>query len=336
MSKNHRKQGSLSPWLAGLGALAGLAGGWIVYSSRAINHQVFLPEAMDAPRERFLGTRNSRFMNYYADTSAAGRPLVLIHSINAAASAYEMRPLFDHYRGSRPVYALELPGFGFSERSDRSYSYRLYTDAVLDFLADIVQQPADVVALSLGSEFAARAALEEQGWVHSLALISPSGFTMRENKGGSQRASENQFSDFLYNALASPLWSQAFYDLLATRVSIHYFLQQSFEGEVDEGLAYYGYASAHQPGARYAPLYFVSGKLFSPNIREEVYQRLTQPVLVIYDRDAFVSFDTLPTLVVQQDNWYAARVTPTKGLPQFEQLAKTTAALDQFWGKIED
>ncbi len=336
MTKNRREQGGLPIWLAGLGAVAGVVGGWIAYSSRAIPHEVFLPEAVNAPRNRFLGTRSSRFMSYYADTSAQGRPLVLIHSINAAASAYEMRPLFEQYQGKRPVYALELPGFGFSERSDRRYSPQIYSDAIIDFLTDVVQEAADVVALSLSSEFAARAALAEPLLFHSLAMISPSGFTTREEKPSSQQASDSQTSSLVYSVLANPLWSQAFYDLLATRVSIRYYLQKSFEGKVDDGLLYYDYATSHQPGARYAPLYFVSGQLFTPDIREAVYQRLTLPVLVLYDRDPFVSFDTLPSLVVQHSNWQATRITPTRGLPQFEQLEKTTEALDTFWGKIED
>ena len=39
------------------------------------------------------------------------RPLLLLHSINASASAYEVKPLFEHYRQQRPVYAPDLPGF---------------------------------------------------------------------------------------------------------------------------------------------------------------------------------------------------------------------------------
>ena len=175
----------------------------------------------------------------------------------------EMRPIFEHYRGQRSVYALELPGFGFSERSDKVYSWRLYTDSILDFLADEVGEAADVIALSLGSEFAARAALEQPTLVDSLTMISPTGFTARENKVSSQQASERGTSDRAYRLLSNPLWSQAFYDLLATRKSIRYFLKQSFEGTPDEGLVDYGYATTHQPGARYAPLYFVSGKLFT-------------------------------------------------------------------------
>lgn len=62
---------------------------------------------------------------------AEDRPLLLIHSVNAAASAFEVKPLFDYYRSRRPVYAIDLPGFGLSDRSDRCYSVRTMTDAVL-------------------------------------------------------------------------------------------------------------------------------------------------------------------------------------------------------------
>lgn len=311
----------------------GLVAGWIAYSNWGINHQLPLPPAIDAERERFLGQR-TRFMNAYFDRSKSGRPLVLIHSINAAASAYEMRPIFEHYRKSRPVYALELPGFGFSERSDRSYSPTLYKDAIIDFLTAKLDEPADVITLSLSGEFAARAALEHPDLFHTLTMISPSGFTARENKVASQQASESQTSDTLYQTFANPLWSQAFYDLIATKTSVHYFLQQSFEGAVDPGLENYSYLSSHQPGARFAPLYFVSGKLFTPDIRESVYEKLMLPVLVIYDKDNFVRFDTLPALVESSPYWNAVRITPTRGLPQFEKMPELAAALDNFWREI--
>ena len=321
--------------LAGLGVIAGVVGGWLLYSRFLVDHQAPLPPAVDVERRSFMAVRHPRRMNYYADTTGEGRPLVLLHSINAAASAYEMRPIFLHYQGQRPVYALELPGFGSSERTDRVYSYRLYTDSIIDFLSKIVGEPADVVALSLTNEFAARAALEQPELFNSLTMISPSGFTLKQQKVSSQRASDDGTSDRAYQVLSNPLWSQAFYDLLATRPSIRYFLSQSFEGKVDAGLSAYGYATSHQPGARFAPLYFVSGKLFSPDVREAVYEKLTIPVLVIYDRDGFVRFDTLHEVADPRDNWYLARIIPTKGLPQFEKMPEVAAALDGFWAGLE-
>ncbi|MEP7286578.1 MAG: alpha/beta fold hydrolase [Chloroflexota bacterium] len=315
-----------------LAALGATIGGWIGYSALGVNHRVPLPDAIEGQRHMFVSS-NAGILNYYVDRSASGRPLVLIHSINAAGSAYEMRPLFLHYRSQRPVYALDLPGFGFSDRSKRAYSPRLYTDAILGLLETQIRNgPVDLVALSLGSEFAARAALERPDLINSLTLISPSGFARRGNeKGPSQQASGTNKSDSLYRGFTFPVWSQSFYDLLATPVSIKYFLKQSFQGPVDKGLIDYAYATTHQPGARNAPLYFVSGKLFTPDIYSEVYEKLSLPVQVLYDRDAFVRFDRLPEIVQNHPNWHLTRIAPTKGLPQWEQLEQTTQALDSFW-----
>ena len=82
-----------------------------------------LPPAVSGERHD-LQTPGRR-LSYYADRPAAAadaRPLLLVHSINAAGSAYEIRPLYEHYRRLRPVYALELPGFGFSDRRDEEYA----------------------------------------------------------------------------------------------------------------------------------------------------------------------------------------------------------------------
>jgi pimeloyl-ACP methyl ester carboxylesterase len=319
---------------AGALTTAAAVAGWIAYSAIGIDHNLPLPPAIDADQERFVGQK-SRFLNVYVDRSASGRPLVLIHSINAAGCSYEMRPLFQRYRSERPVYALDLPGFGSSERADRVYTPDLYADAILDLLTLKVKEPADVVALSLSSEFAARVALQHPELFHSLTLISPTGFTARENRRVSQRANEEGRSSFAYRLLSFPLWGKAFYDLLATRRSIHYFLDMSFVGPVDPGLEAYDYLTAHQPGARFAPLYFVSGALFTRDASESLYDQLTDvPVLALYDRDAFVRFDALAEVVDRHDNWHSARIAPTLGLPQFEQPDATALAINTFWSTL--
>ena len=95
----------------------------------------------------------------------------MVHSINAAASAFEMKPLFEHYQGKRPVFAPDLPGFGFSTREDRVYSLQFYADALYDFLDQVVGEPSDVVTLSLGGELAACAGLAYPNSVRSLLTI---------------------------------------------------------------------------------------------------------------------------------------------------------------------
>lgn len=323
-----------SPFGALVQGMGLAAGAWIAYSNLAVNHDLPLPSAIDAERVRFRDIP-AGFLSYYADTNGSGRPLALIHSVNAAASAYEMSPIFDRYRGSRPVYALDLPGFGFSERADRVYSPDLYARAIVAFLERIAsaENPADVVALSLGSEFVARAALLRPELFKSLTLISPSGMYRRESRNVNQRAETGGYSDAAKATLGFPLWSQPFYDALTTRASIRWFLQKSFVGDPDPDLVDYDYATSHQPGARYAPIYFVSGKLFTPDAIDTLYKRLTLPALVLYDRDFFVRFDALPELLRDHDNWSAERIAPSLGLPQFERMDDVAAALDNFWAQ---
>lgn len=112
-----------------------------------------------------------------------GPPLLLVYSVNAAASAAEVRPVFERYRTSRTVFAIDLPGFGFSDRSDRSYTSRLVTDALHSVAKQIQLRcgdaPIDVLALSLGCEFVAHAALEDVSNWGRLALVSPTGLNRR-------------------------------------------------------------------------------------------------------------------------------------------------------------
>ena len=54
-----------------------------------------LPAAIDAPCHR-IQIASAGCLSYYEDSDVEGRPLVLLHSINAAPSAMEMRRLFEH------------------------------------------------------------------------------------------------------------------------------------------------------------------------------------------------------------------------------------------------
>jgi len=320
-------------------ALFGLLGGMIA-ASTVVNRRVPLTMALAARRVDFLGKR-SCFLSAYVADEVPGRPLLLIHSINAAASAYEMKPLFEAYRQQRPVYALDLPGFGYSERTQREYSPELYAAAILDTL-DFIGQPCDVVALSLSAEFAARAALRTQA-IRSLAFISPTGFSQRNAQQSADDLIRLQIpplgplieisQDDIYSLLANPVLSRTLYNILTTEPSIRYFLAQSFKGAVNDGLAEYAWITAHQEGARYAPLYFLSGKLFTRQALDTLYKPLSLPVLALYDRDPNVDFERLSDILERQPNWRARRIPNTQGLPHFERLDKVVQALDGFWAE---
>ena len=287
-----------------------------------------LAPALDASTGSVV-TRSAGRIDYYCDARASGRPLLLLHSINAAPSAFEVKPLFDHYRKQRPVYAPDLPGFGLSQRSNIKYSPRLYADALVEFCTEVFDDGVDAVALSTTAEFLARAAHAAPGAFSSLAFISPTGL-------GERSPPSPRVSDRLERFFKLPVLSGGLYKVLTSRASIRYFLNLNFADGPPVEMIDYAYETAHQPNARYAPYRFLSMKLFTRDALESLYAPLSQPFLLLYDTDPNVGFEKLPALLQANDLARAARIAPTRGLPHWEELEGTTDALDSFWGDVHD
>jgi len=256
-----------------------------------------------------------------ADPPATQRPLVLVHSVNAAASAYEVKPLYDHYRRSRPVYALDLPGYGLSDRSHRPYTPRLMTDAILALVAEVRKAhgggPVDAMALSLSTEFLARAAVEAPTAFHTLGLISPTGFTrlpLREGPPGSDLGLPR-----VHAVMARPALGRWLFHNLTRRSVIAYFLRRTWGSRnIDAGLLDYDVLVTRPAGAEHAPLRFLTGFLFSGD-SGTLYRSLTQPVWVVHGtRGDFVRYKGLQAFAGSPQ--WTVDVLPTGALPHFEML----------------
>jgi pimeloyl-ACP methyl ester carboxylesterase len=286
-------------------------------------------DALRGSRFELAGVSVGRFA-VYAEPAQGSVPLLLVHSVNAAASAAEVRPLFEHYARSRAVYALELPGFGASERTDRVYSPRLMTDALLLCAEEIARRHGgqiDALAVSLSSEFLARAATERPALFRSVALVSPTGW----NRGASLRgpAESTRLQPAVLKLLRGPGWGRALFRGLTQPRVIRYFLQRTWGShEIDEALWQYDVLITQQKGAEHAPLYFVSGGLFSADIRT-VYEALAQPVWVGHGvRGDFTDYGGLDE-VRGRPHWHI-RSFQTGALPYFERLSEFCSAYDAF------
>lgn len=289
-----------------------------------------LPPALDAKR-REISQRAGKLSYYVA---GEGPPMLLLHSVNAAGSAYEIKPIFEHFRRTRQVFAPDLPGFGFSDRTKRRYDIRLYVDAVLDML-DVISDDSprmDALALSLSSEFLARAAVENPGPFGSLALVTATGF-----RAGSARLrgpdGSNREMRLLSSIVNVPLWRGGLYRALVRPSVIRYFLRRTWGSDnIDENLAAYDDLTTHQPGAENAPLAFLSGKLFAADIRN-VYEKLAMPVWLPHGTRGDFSDFSEADWTTQRDNW---RVTAFQSgaLPHFELPGKFFSEYERFLGDV--
>ena len=275
-------------------------------------------------------TKRAGRLSYYV--AGKGPPLLLIHSINAAASAYEVRPIYEALRANRRVYAVDLPGFGFSDRPDRRYDVPLYTDAIRDMLdvvgEDASGEPIDALAISLSSEFLARIVSEMPDRFRTLTLVTPTGFSKGSTSFNTSRRATREVPG-LHAIIGFKLWGRGLFNLLVSQRGIRFFLEKTFGSKnIDEGLVKYDYVTSHQPGAEHAPFAFVSGRLFSKDIRS-VYERLTLPVWMPHaTRGDFADFSG-DDWVLQRPNW-TVEPWPTGALPHFETPREFIAALETY------
>lgn len=256
-----------------------------------------------------------------------GPPLLLVHSVNAAASAAEVRPLHEHYAATHTVFSPDLPGFGASAKPRRLYTPRMMTDALHGVVAQIRQRfdgaQVDALALSLSCEFLARAASEAPGDYRSLALVSPTGWSGRRPRRGPPGSTSAM--PRLHRLLQ--LWGPGLFRQLTRPSVIRFFLRKTWgSSQIDEQMFEEAVRAARAPGAEHAPLSFLSGALFSRDILN-IYDSLKMPIWMCHGvRGDFTDYRQ-KDLVASRANWQL-QVFPTGALPHFEVLGEFCTAFD--------
>jgi pimeloyl-ACP methyl ester carboxylesterase len=152
------------PWLLVLGLLFWL--GWDVrpHATAPAPHQA---EWLQAGDIRLRVVRAGE-----GDTT-----LLLLHGYGESLMGY--RAVFDALARRYRVIAVDLPGFGLSDKPDLPYDLASYRHRLGDFLGRWTRGPVVVVGHSMGGEIAAALALDHPDRVVAAVLIAPAGFALQ-------------------------------------------------------------------------------------------------------------------------------------------------------------
>ncbi len=266
--------------------------------------------------------------------AGSGPPLLMVHGVGNTSSMAEMLPLFEAMHPLRTVVALDLPGFGASERSDRDYTPRLMTDALHMAAAFVRVQcklrprhALDAVAYGLSCEFLARAAVEDPVRWGRLAFISPTG--LNGPKPGARSLLVRLRNGLVHRVLKTRLWGQAVYEGLTSPLVVRRELQSTFgTSYVDDELFDNALATTRDPGARFAPFRALTGQLVSKDI-VRVYQAVRQPVWVTHGKRGIAAGFRHNPVLQSKPNW---RLTAFKSgaMPHFQHNPAFVRVLSQF------
>lgn len=219
----------------------------------------------------------------YLDTGGDGPPVVLLHGFASAIENWA--PVIPKLQGRYRLIALDLKGFGWSDRPEGDYSPQEEARLVVGLMDRLGVQRAAVVAHSWGSSVALALALQAPERVSRIALYDawvyedqiPSFFLWARADG---------LGEFLvgawYDERPDDRMTAAFYDKSM--------ISEALIDEVEDAL--------DRPGTKAAALAAIRGQRFSD--LETSYGRIQKPTLLLWGRDDEVTTLEMGERLVRQ------------------------------------
>lgn len=204
----------------------------------------------------------------------------MVHGIGAGCSSYEFRNIWDALAQKHTVYALDLLGFGKSDKPPIPYTDATYINLLSDFAREVMgvgdgRGEADVIATSLSAAYVIALSQRDPSLFHRLILICPTGMETLAQP-------INVGSAAVRGLLKTPVLGASLYNAIASKAYIRKYLAgriyadpAQVTGEVVD--AYH--TAAHQPGGENVLPSFLSGYL-NINIAEAFKGVVDLPLIV--------------------------------------------------------
>lgn len=219
------------------------------------------------------------------ETVGTGRSVLLLPAFSTVSCRAELSQLAARLARHCQVTAIDWPGFGESDRPPLDYRPELYRQFLRDFSRETFAGPVAVVAAGHGAGYVIQLATESL-WAQ-IVLLAPTWCGPLVAMGMPSRA-----RDGMRTLVRSPLIGQALYGLntqpafLAWMYRRHVFLEAA---KLTPDYIARRHRSTQQPGARYAPAAFVTGRLDPVRSREELLatlRGLQVPLLAVIAQQA--------------------------------------------------
>lgn len=203
-----------------------------------------------------------------------GTPVLLVHGIYAGASSFEWRHTIPALAKHHTVFAVDLLGFGRSDRPSVSYTPGLYQALLGEVIARVVRESCGVVASALSAAQLIALAARDPRHIASIALIAPTGVAyLREQvaTGGAARA-----------FLGAPFVGNTIYNRLTSPANMRQHLESAYADDrlVTPALVESYVRVARQPGGKHAVAAFLRGRL-NVDVRAAL-RRVRQPTLLLW------------------------------------------------------
>src|SRR5947209_6523864 len=237
--------------LAGKLVTTGLVVGGVLGTLTVVNR---MTETMAGEIDTVLTGEERRYPWKYGDMfyevkgDRDAKPLVLVHGFGPGASSFEWRKNIDALSTQFRVFAVDLLGFGLSDRPAIDYNSEVFTDLIGDFMREVIGKPAVVVVHGMTCAFVIADAYRHPKFYDRLVLVAPPPFILQENTAG-------PLSAVVKFAMGMQNTGQSIYNVFTSRTAVRgYDDRQACHsaGLIADELVDYVCTVVHKPGSRYA------------------------------------------------------------------------------------
>ncbi len=114
-----------------------------------------------------------RFGNIKYRKKGHGNPVLLVHSLDVAASSEEWFRIRDKLAESHTVYSIDLLGCGLSEKPFMTYTNHIFAQLICDFIKVIIGKRTTVISSGNSSAFVISACDNDSTLFEKIILVSP-------------------------------------------------------------------------------------------------------------------------------------------------------------------
>lgn len=295
-------------WLRSVLLLPLLFGGSSLMSGCMHFHKGPMPGEPAGAYAELLGTR-VRYVDH-----GQGPAVVFLHGFASAIEAWA--PVMPAFSKDHRVIALDLKGFGWTDRPPGDYSPPAQAALVLALLDKLGVQQADVVAHSWGASVALQLTLDAPERVRRLALYDAWAY-------------EEQIPTFFLWARAPSVGEALFNTWYDQRPADRLVLAFHDPAIVTEALIEDVEAALRRPGTKAAALAAVRGQRYAEV--QKRYRTITKPTLLLWGEDDRVTpVSVAERLVSELPAAKLIRYPRCGHFPMIEASAASTAALRTF------
>lgn len=142
-----------------------------------------------------------------------GNPVLLIHDFDIGSSSFEFYKLFEELSKSNEVYAIDLLGFGLSEKPNFTYTNFLYVQLINDFIKNIIGKKATIITSGESVSIGVMTCYTSPDLISNLIFINPKNIS-KFNQIPSKRSKMNKY------IIESPVIGTFIYNLLSNKENI--------------------------------------------------------------------------------------------------------------------